>query len=563
MCCRSPLGFRVVLCLNAALAVTLAGGCDPPPRPPVAGETNDALVKELDAISAPPPEAVRGGDAAVAGAAAEQNDLPADEAANNAAGGPQPVGPQAGQRTPWEAWDAYYMAGEHIGYSHVRAESQPGGRTVLHMHDRMTLRRGEQTLTNEVTHRCVQDARGRLQSFEAETHSGTDVTRVEGTRSEGELRMERIRGDERSTDTIAWKEHYWGLLGVQQSLRQQPLAVGQRRRIEALLPVQYRIGRYDLRATAEVAVPMLGGQSQRLTEIHSRLQLAGGAELESYLWIDSQGHTLKAYTPAMDLTAYRTDQATATATASPTKDVLDIGTIPLTGRVPLASPEKASQVTFRLTMATGAAVPRLEPAAGQRLQPAEDQQSLLITVRAGLDRNAPLPPVEDSDTAAGPVIDHQDPRLARMVQALEAGPERSPREKVLQATGFVHQYIRRKDLSQGFATASQVAREGQGDCTEHAVLLAAILRRMDIPTRLVAGLTYVTRDGQAVMMYHMWNVARVDEGWLPVDATLGGLAPASRIALVTTNLASGNEYECLDPIFSVIGRIELEIVSAQ
>ena len=38
-----------------------------------------------------------------------------------------------------------------------------------------------------------------------------------------------------------------------------------------------------------------------------------------------------------------------------------------------------------------------------------------------------------------------------------------------------------KDLSVGFATAADVARTAQGDCTEHAVLLAALLRASDIP----------------------------------------------------------------------------------
>jgi hypothetical protein len=54
----------------------------------------------------------------------------------------------------------------------------------------------------------------------------------------------------------------------------------------------------------------------------------------------------------------------------------------------------------------------------------------------------------------------------------------------------VRRHIRNPDLATVFASASETARSGQGDCSEHAVLLAALLRATGIPSRTCSGLVY-------------------------------------------------------------------------
>src|SRR5690606_5928862 len=89
---------------------------------------------------------------------------------------------------------------------------------------------------------------------------------------------------------------------------------------------------------------------------------------------------------------------------------------------------------------------------------------------------------------------------------------------------FVYGYIEKKNLGVGFATASEVARTASGDCTEHGVLLAAMLRAGGVPSRVVAGLLYVDEFEGATETfgYHMWTQALVDingtASWIDVDA---------------------------------------------
>ena len=55
----------------------------------------------------------------------------------------------------------------------------------------------------------------------------------------------------------------------------------------------------------------------------------------------------------------------------------------------------------------------------------------------------------------------------------------------------VHHYIDDKSLGVGFASASEVCATREGDCSEHAVLLVALLRAAGIPSRAVSGVVYV------------------------------------------------------------------------
>ena len=86
--------------------------------------------------------------------------------------------------------------------------------------------------------------------------------------------------------------------------------------------------------------------------------------------------------------------------------------------------------------------------------------------------------------------------------------------KLVQAiAGWVNNHIDKKDYGTGFASALEVLNDRTGDCSEHSVLLVALLRAAGIPARVVSGLAY--SDGN--LIGHMWAEAHVDY-WRTVDA---------------------------------------------
>ena len=93
--------------------------------------------------------------------------------------------------------------------------------------------------------------------------------------------------------------------------------------------------------------------------------------------------------------------------------------------------------------------------------------------------------------------------------------------------GFVAGYVNDKSLSVGYASALEVLETKAGDCTEHALLLAAMGRSLGIPTRVATGLAYVDdwvgyRD---TFVPHAWAQAWIGDRWISYDAALGGFGP--------------------------------------
>ncbi len=87
---------------------------------------------------------------------------------------------------------------------------------------------------------------------------------------------------------------------------------------------------------------------------------------------------------------------------------------------------------------------------------------------------------------------------------------------------WVFNMIEDKNFSTSIASALETLDRKQGDCTEHAVLTAALARAAGIPTRIAAGLYYA----QERFSYHMWVEALVAENlWVAVDPAMGQIEP--------------------------------------
>ncbi|AMV29881.1 Transglutaminase-like superfamily protein [Gemmata sp. SH-PL17] len=96
-------------------------------------------------------------------------------------------------------------------------------------------------------------------------------------------------------------------------------------------------------------------------------------------------------------------------------------------------------------------------------------------------------------------------------------------EKAVAIERWVHRNMKAFEFSQAMATADNVAKTLSGDCTEYAMLGAAMSRAVGVPSRTVLGLVYApAKDGKPYLAYHMWFEVFADGQWLPLDATLGG-----------------------------------------
>jgi transglutaminase-like putative cysteine protease len=79
----------------------------------------------------------------------------------------------------------------------------------------------------------------------------------------------------------------------------------------------------------------------------------------------------------------------------------------------------------------------------------------------------------------------------------------------------VFQHVQKKGLDRGYAPAIATLESKSGDCTEHSVLLSALLRSVGIPTRIVDGVVVDHTNAG----YHEWVEVDLGKGFVAVDPT--------------------------------------------
>lgn len=127
---------------------------------------------------------------------------------------------------------------------------------------------------------------------------------------------------------------------------------------------------------------------------------------------------------------------------------------------------------------------------------------------------------------------------------------------------FVKGYISEKDLSVGYASATEVALSRQGDCTEHAVLTAAMCRAAGIPARIVFGIAYTEEFSGRMGVFggHAWTEVFIVDEWIDIDATRAPKGfDVGHIRLASGN---GNPADFFE-IISTLGYFTIEKITLE
>ena len=181
-------------------------------------------------------------------------------------------------------------------------------------------------------------------------------------------------------------------------------------------------------------------------------------------------------------------------------------------------------------------------------------------VRVPLTTRMPTSPdvPTDADRKPNNFIQSDDPLI--VAQAKEAaGDETDPWKVAVALEAYVNRAVTKKDFSQALATASEVARNREGDCKGHAVYLAALARARKIPARVAMGLVYMPQS--QTFGYHMWTEVYVAGRWIGLDGTLakGGIG-GGHLQLTHSPMAGAAAYNSFLPVMQVVGQLKLEVL---
>lgn len=287
--------------------------------------------------------------------------------------------------------------------------------------------------------------------------------------------------------------------------------------------------------------------------------------LATTAWLDERGQLLESTTAFMgiDMQLTLADRATVMAETEPPELLLQTFVYP--DRV-IEQPRQSTRAVYRLTRLDGTTLEL--PSIGVQRSRTLEGGVAEVTVDLG------GPPVDQAEIddrylKASTFVDHEAPAvhdlLAPALASLPATGAGDPAhaEQAEAIRAFVASYLTEKNLNALLATATEVATSRAGDCTEHSVLTAALLRAAGIPSRVVTGLIYVDRfvGASDLFGYHMWTQAHVDGRWIDLDATLDRSFDAAHIALATSALEdeSAALFD-LGQIVPLLGALEIEVV---
>lgn len=454
----------------------------------------------------------------------------------------------AADDAPDEQWLRVVLEGRKVGHAHFH--TRRGQDTVVTGQViELSLGRAGVAVAMRIEERHEETDDGEpLAFFAASTISGLTMS-VSGRRqADGRFAVRSGRGDgDGASRLLDWPEGALLAHGAELRLRELGTAAGASARLRVFQAMLQEAVELEHTVIGPAWIDLPEGRRQ-LTEVRQVLAFPEG-DMASRGWLDER---LRLRRLTMDLLGQELeliecDRACATAPNQPA-EILETALL----AVPRALDARERGGPLRLVLRSERQ-PRDWPGIdGQRVL-ALDGERWALHLRAGSGGD-PVPPPVDADLARTDWLDHDDPD----VRALLPGDlPASPKLAMARLTELVGRHIRDKTLAVGYASASDAARMREGDCTEHAVLLAALARAAGIPARVVTGLAYATEYGGPAFVPHAWVAAWTGKAWQAFDAALPGEAQV-RIAV---HAGDGDPWRFYGGV-EVLGDLAVEAVEA-
>jgi hypothetical protein len=246
------------------------------------------------------------------------------------------------------------------------------------------------------------------------------------------------------------------------------------------------------------------------------------------LRVDSAGRLLSVTQPMFgaSVTVTLSDRETALRPHPPYR-LLRSAMVPSPYRISRAAIE--GHIRYRFAYRDGVTFPI--PATGEQRVEASGGETI-VDICTGCGPGLPADPASRA-AALRPTawLQSDDPRLIAIAGPVARLPVSDSRKMEL-LLEKARPYLERIDFV-GHYSALETLKRRAGDCTEAAVLLAALGRAAGIPTRVASGLVYSRERYHGVssaFLPHSWTIAWADGAWRSFDLALDSF-DATHIAL--------------------------------
>jgi hypothetical protein len=462
-----------------------------------------------------------------------------------------------------ESWQVVYIGKSRVGFGRTSVERKTiDGKERVATDTEMTLAitRFGQTVKTRTSIQTEETPDGDLLEFHHELLNPPAAP----TRSIGLVKgttlvlTSEINGKPGSRE-LPWDDSIKSPTYHDRQLRENPIKAGEKRTLKTFDPQFARVNTITLEAGEMTSVPLLGGKSKKLLDVTVTQSIA--PQIVTHDFLDEKGESLKSTVSLLGMATYKVAKAEALKELSGGEVDLAIATLVKTGEI--KEPRKAARIVYRIT------IPGEDPAAVLSSGPTQqlariDPHTVELTVEAV------SPPESITDGQQRRVgkeylspnaYVQSDDEVVQKHAADAVGDESDPWKAAQLMERWVQQNLKQKNFSTLLASAAEVAKELSGDCTEHAVLLAAMCRAREIPSRVVVGLVYV--PSQTSFGGHMWTEVFVRGEWIPLDATLGkGGIGADHIKFADSSFSNEGESSPLTsflPMVGALGKMKIDV----
>lgn len=464
-----------------------------------------------------------------------------------------------------EEWMEIRLAGSKIGYGQVTLQRQ-NDHIITRSLNRFLIARGTTNIELTVEEVTTESLDGNPHSFKHTVTMANQPVVHQGTIFDGTLEYELRQGDYIMRDTVPYPDGAlmnWGLLRFADSKGRVP---GTRYSINLFSPdISYQNGTPVTVEIGDWDTMDIQGETISVLPVTSYIQI-GGRSMETKSYVNEEGQTIlsRMEMMGMPIELKVVSQEQAMAEFVPV-EMLVSQLVPLNRHIPADA--VAVDYIIQHTQGDWPVPHRLPETLAQSVEQDPESGALIVRVR----QVNPAEPIPTETSSINPpaeylesnlMINPDDPLIREKVIRIlgeHAAPDWQSAYTLCQ---FVAGYIEEKNLDVGFASSSEVMRRPEGDCTEHAVLLAAMGRAAGIPARVAMGLWYLPyfQGQQDVMGYHMWTQFFIDEHWLDFDAVSPREVPRpTRIALAVSSLKDDSLTHIGLKLMDQLGQLKIDV----
>jgi transglutaminase-like putative cysteine protease len=480
--------------------------------------------------------------------------------------------PLAGTRIEREEWSILELQGKKAGFASVITavrETPRGPQSITQTHEEFKIARMGSALHMVTGSKVTEDAAGHVVNFESYARGAGSNKNIRGFRVGNEMVV--ISGD--SQKRYPFPADVIGPAALDRKMREAEMPVGGTFSASTFLP---DMPHAPIAMTIENGGPeavALGGTTRELSKYLVTMDVLPGFTTRVYL--DDQDETVLAVTPVPGFGEMRLVRSTRDEAMQNLEAAEIFAESLIRPDKPLPDYRKLRRARYRISTKETPKPIHLAEGEGQTVEPQADGSALVDIRLPDPDLKADFALPAPADPALAPYLEptayiEQTPEITELArQAI--GATTDPVEAARQIQDFVRGFVRKKDLSIGFASAMETVKSRAGDCTEHAVLCAALGRAVGLPTRVVTGLGYLPFDysnqadgANGTFGFHMWAEANIGPGkWVTMDAALDGRT-VGHLAVGKTALGEANPtVELGMPLLNLLQNLKIEVLETE